>query len=241
MATSSRIMHKLILGGLFYFFENAFFRLFIPYCKKYVEGEIVLVTGAANGIEKLIAKELGHHRATLVLWDINSGTGQDSQRIKIHFLEAPANLVDRILRVNVAAHFWTYKAFLPALLQRNHGHLVCVACHGGLFVCKYIFIHKSAAMSFAESIVLELLFPKKEGIKTAIVNTDILPLLRRPSFLPILDQRHVAKQIVDAIYYRRRCIWVLVPSSATKSLSANEMTVSVIHKLLLSITISKNK
>ncbi|KTF90290.1 hypothetical protein cypCar_00008587 [Cyprinus carpio] len=34
---------------------------------------------------------------------------------------------------------------------------------------------------------------------------------------------------------------VLVPSSATKSLSANEMTVSVIHKLLLSITISKNK
>ncbi|XP_042634272.1 short-chain dehydrogenase/reductase family 16C member 6-like [Cyprinus carpio] len=140
--SSERVLHslwfikdifELILGGLFYFFENAFFRLFIPYCKKYVEGEIVLVTGAANGIEKLIAKELGHHRATLVLWDINSGTGQDSQRIKIHFLEAPANLVDRILRVNVAAHFWTYKAFLPALLQRNHGHLVCVACHGGLF------------------------------------------------------------------------------------------------------------
>uniref|UniRef100_A0A8C1T5W0 Uncharacterized protein n=1 Tax=Cyprinus carpio TaxID=7962 RepID=A0A8C1T5W0_CYPCA len=228
---------ELILGGLFYFFENAFFRLFIPYCKKYVEGEIVLVTGAANGIEKLIAKELGHHRATLVLWDISSGTGQDSQRIKIHFLEAPANLVDRILRVNVAAHFWTYNAFLPALLQRNHGHLVCVACHGGLFAMNGLAVCKSAAMSFAESIVLELLFPKKEGIKTAIVdlcswscrNTDILPL-------------HVAKQIVDAIYYRRRCIcWVLVPSSATKSLSANEMTVSVIHKLLLSITISKNK
>uniref|UniRef100_A0A8C1T662 Uncharacterized protein n=1 Tax=Cyprinus carpio TaxID=7962 RepID=A0A8C1T662_CYPCA len=189
---------KLILGGLFYFFENAFFRLFIPYCKKYVEGEIVLVTGAANGIEKLIAKELGHHRATLVLWDISSGTGE-------------------LMVISKASRYvnsQTYNAFLPALLQRNHGHLVCVACHGGLFAMNGLAVCKSAAMSFAESIVLELLFPKKEGIKTAIVdlcswscrNTDILPLLRRPSFLPILDQRHVAKQIVDAIYYRRRCI-----------------------------------
>uniref|UniRef100_A0A8C2GAV4 Uncharacterized protein n=1 Tax=Cyprinus carpio TaxID=7962 RepID=A0A8C2GAV4_CYPCA len=190
-----------------YFFENAFFRLFIPYCKKYVEGEIVLVTGAANGIEKLIAKELGHHRLTV------------------------------ISKASRYVNSQTYKAFLQALLERNHGHLVCMACHGGLFAMNGLAVCKSAAMSFAESIVLELLFPKKEGIKTAIVdlcswscrNTDILPL-------------HVAKQIVDAIYYRRRCIcWVLVPSSATKSLSANEMTVSVIHKLLLSITISKNK
>ncbi len=92
---------------------------------------------------------------------------------KYTFIEAPDNLVDRTLRVNVAAHFWvrkshsvfssqctfliplflcygnseltvisktsrylhsqTYKAFLPAMMQRNHGHLVCVACHGGLF------------------------------------------------------------------------------------------------------------
>ncbi len=62
---------ELILGVVFYLFE-AFVRLFIPHCKKEVEGEIVLVTGAANGIGKLIAKELGHHGATLVLWDINS-------------------------------------------------------------------------------------------------------------------------------------------------------------------------
>uniref|UniRef100_A0A8C1IAP9 Uncharacterized protein n=1 Tax=Cyprinus carpio TaxID=7962 RepID=A0A8C1IAP9_CYPCA len=191
---------------------------------KYVEGEIVLVTGAANGIEKLIAKELGHHRATLVLWDINSGTGE----------------LTVISKASRYVNSQTYKAFLPALLQRNHGHLVCMACHGGLFAMNGLAVCKSAAMSFAESIVLELLFPKKEVNTVSIRNlirdlcswscrnTDILPL-------------HVAKQIVDAIYYRRRCIWVLVPSSATKSLSANEMTVSVIHKLLLSITISKNK
>jgi len=54
---------ELILGAVFYFFE-AFVRVFIPHCKKDVEGEIVLVTGASNGIGKLIAKELGHYGAT---------------------------------------------------------------------------------------------------------------------------------------------------------------------------------
>jgi len=66
-----KYIFELILGAVFYFFE-AFVRVFIPHCKKDVEGEIVLVTGAANGIGKLIAKELGHYGATLVLWDINS-------------------------------------------------------------------------------------------------------------------------------------------------------------------------
>lgn len=62
---------ELVIGTVFYLFE-AFVRLFIPHPRKDVEGEIALVTGAANGIGKLIAKELGQRGATLVLWDINS-------------------------------------------------------------------------------------------------------------------------------------------------------------------------
>lgn len=46
-------------------------RLFIQPPRKDVEGEIVLVTGAANGIGKLIAKELGRRGAALVLWDVD--------------------------------------------------------------------------------------------------------------------------------------------------------------------------
>ncbi|XP_026146018.1 epidermal retinol dehydrogenase 2 [Carassius auratus] len=258
---------ELMVGAVFYFFE-AFVRLFIPHCKKDVEGEIVLVTGAANGIGKLIAKELGHHGATLVLWDINSDaldrTAKELKQIldvrvyaytcdcsrrsdvyrvaelvkrevgdvsilvnnagmvtgKYSFVEAPDNLVDRTLRVNVAAHFWTYKAFLPAMLQRNHGHLVCVACHGGLFAMNGLADYcasKSAAVSFAESVTLELLVLKKEGIKTTIVcpyliNTKMFRgcQTKRPSFLPILDQRYVAKQIVDAILQEK--MYLLLPS-----------------------------
>lgn len=33
----------------------------------------------------------------------------------------------RTLDVNIAAHFWTVKAFLPAMVQSNSGHLVTIA------------------------------------------------------------------------------------------------------------------
>lgn len=61
---------ELVIGAIFYFFES-FVRLFVQPPPKDVEGEIALVTGAAQGIGKLIAKELGRHGATLVLWDVN--------------------------------------------------------------------------------------------------------------------------------------------------------------------------
>nr|XP_029487304.1 epidermal retinol dehydrogenase 2-like isoform X2 [Oncorhynchus nerka] len=210
---------ELIIGAIFYLFE-ALVRLFIQPPRKDVEGEIVLVTGAANGIGKLIAKELGRRGATLVLWDVDwealDETAKELRQIldirvyayacdcsrrtevykvadmvkrevgdvsilvnnagvvtgKYTFTEAPDNLVDRTLRVNVAAHFWTYKAFLPAMMSRNHGHLVCVACHGGLFAMNGLADYcasKFAAVGFAESIALEMLVLKKEGVKTTIV------------------------------------------------------------------------
>ncbi|XP_057208127.1 LOW QUALITY PROTEIN: epidermal retinol dehydrogenase 2 [Triplophysa rosa] len=259
---------ELILGTVFYVFE-AFVRFFIPHPRKDVEGEIALVTGAANGIGKLIAKELGQHGATLVLWDINSEaldrtakellqaldvrvyayTCDCSRRSEVYrvaelvkkevgdvtilvnnagvvtgkytFTEAPDNLVDRTLRVNVAAHFWTYKAFLPVMIQRNHGHLVCVASHGGLFAMNGLADYcasKSAAVGFAESIALELLVLRKEGVKTTIVcpyliNTTMFAgcQTKRTSFLPILDWRDTAKKIVDAIL--REQMYLLLPSS----------------------------
>ncbi|XP_036406502.1 epidermal retinol dehydrogenase 2 [Megalops cyprinoides] len=259
---------ELIIGATFYFFE-AFVRLLVQPPRKDVEGEIALVTGAAHGIGKMIAQELGRFGATLVLWDVNwdalDKTAKELRRTldvrvyayacdcsrrtevykvaelvkrevgdvsilvnnagvvtgKYAFTEAPDNLVDRTLRVNVAAHFWTYKAFLPAMMSRNHGHLVCVACHGGLFAMNGLADYcasKFAAVGFAESIALELLVLKKEGIKTTIVcpyliNTTMFGgcQTKWPLFLPIMDQSEAAKRIVDAIL--REKMYLLLPSS----------------------------
>ncbi|XP_018592473.1 epidermal retinol dehydrogenase 2 [Scleropages formosus] len=259
---------ELIVGVGFYLFE-AFVRLLVQPAWKDVEGEIVLVTGAAQGLGKLIAEELGHLGATLVLWDVNrealEKTAKElrstldvrvyayacdcSRRTEVYrtaelvkrevgdvsilvnnagvvtgkytFTEAPDNLVDRTLRVNIAAHFWTYKAFLPDMISRNHGHLVCIACHGGLFAMNGLADYcasKFAAIGFAESIALELRVLQKEGIKTTIVcpyliNTTMFQgcQTKWPSFLPVMDKKAAAKRIVDAIL--REKMYLLLPSS----------------------------
>ncbi|MGH0129585.1 UNVERIFIED_CONTAM: hypothetical protein FKN15_012736 [Acipenser sinensis] len=137
---------------------------------------------------------------------------------KYNFTDAPDNLVDRTLRVNAAAHFWTYKAFLPTMMARNHGHLVCIACHGGLFAMNDYCASKFAAVGFAESIALELLVLGKEGVKTTIacpylINTTMFAgcQTKWPSFLPVMDQHDAAEKIVDAIL--REKLYTLLPFS----------------------------
>lgn len=37
------------------------------------------------------------------------------------------------MKVNAMAHFYTYKAFLPGMVKRNHGHLVCISSLAGKY------------------------------------------------------------------------------------------------------------
>ncbi|XP_006760124.1 PREDICTED: estradiol 17-beta-dehydrogenase 11 [Myotis davidii] len=39
--------------------------------------------------------------------------------------------IEKTFEVNVLAHFWTTKAFLPAMMRNNHGHIVTVASAAG--------------------------------------------------------------------------------------------------------------
>ncbi|XP_042185512.1 epidermal retinol dehydrogenase 2-like [Oncorhynchus tshawytscha] len=73
-----------------------------------------------------------------------------------NFMDAPDSLIEKTIEVNTMAHFWTYKAFLPAMTANNHGHLITVSS-------------KFAAIGFAESVALELLATGKDGVKTTIV------------------------------------------------------------------------
>ncbi|XP_014481389.1 PREDICTED: short-chain dehydrogenase/reductase family 16C member 6-like [Dinoponera quadriceps] len=45
------------------------------------------------------------------------------------------NEISRVVDVNFMAHYWTLKAFLPNMIERNHGHVVAIsslaALHGG--------------------------------------------------------------------------------------------------------------
>ncbi|KFQ40111.1 Epidermal retinol dehydrogenase 2, partial [Mesitornis unicolor] len=88
------------------------------------------------------------------------------------FIESPDSLVEKTMEVNTMAHFWTYKAFLPAMIASNHGHLVSIASSAGLTGVNLLSDYcasKFGAVGFAESVDLEMRDLGKSGVKTTIV------------------------------------------------------------------------
>ncbi|KAM6318622.1 epidermal retinol dehydrogenase 2-like [Aegotheles albertisi] len=134
------------------------------------------------------------------------------------FLDAPDSLVEKTMEVNIMAHFWTYKAFLPAMMASNHGHLVSVASSAGLVGVNRLSDYcasKFAAVGFAESVHVEMKDLGKTGVKTTIVcpfiiNTGMFDgcSTKWPSLLPVLTPEYVAEKIITAIR-QDQCILVL--------------------------------
>ncbi|XP_057713996.1 epidermal retinol dehydrogenase 2-like isoform X2 [Corythoichthys intestinalis] len=137
------------------------------------------------------------------------------------FMDAPDSLIEKTMEVNTMAHFWTYKAFLPAMIANNHGHLVSIASSAGLIGVNGLADYcasKFGAVGFAESVGLELLATGKDGIKTTIVcpyfiNTGMFDgcQTKWPRLLPILDPNYVAKKIIHAVLTDE--VFLLLPKS----------------------------
>lgn len=137
------------------------------------------------------------------------------------FIDAPDSLIEKTMEVNTMAHFWTYKAFLPAMIANNHGHLVSIASSAGLIGVNGLADYcasKFAAVGFAESVGLELLATGKDGVKTTIVcpyfiNTGMFDgcQTKWPSVLPILNAEYVTKKIIHAVLTDQ--VYLLLPKS----------------------------
>ncbi|NXR51079.1 RDHE2 dehydrogenase, partial [Hippolais icterina] len=134
------------------------------------------------------------------------------------FLDSPDSLLEKTMDVNTMAHFWTYKAFLPAMVAANHGHLVCISScaglNGGIQISDYC-ASKFAALGFAESIDEEMRALKKTGIKTTIVcpfaiNTGMFDGVKSkwPHVLPVLDPEYVAERITSAVRQNQEMLFL---------------------------------
>ncbi|NXO96600.1 RDHE2 dehydrogenase, partial [Certhia brachydactyla] len=134
------------------------------------------------------------------------------------FLDSPDSLVEKTMEVNTMAHFWTYKAFLPAMIAANHGHLVSIASCAGLCGINQLSDYcasKFAAVGFAESIDMEMRALRKTGVKTTIVcpytiNTGMFDGVKSkwPHVLPILDPEYVAERIVSAVRQNQEMLFI---------------------------------
>ncbi|XP_006204790.1 short-chain dehydrogenase/reductase family 16C member 6-like [Vicugna pacos] len=125
------------------------------------------------------------------------------------FLSTPDDMVERSFLVNALSHVWTYKAFLPAMMKANHGHLVCISSTAGVVGINGLSDYcasKFAAFGFAESLYIELRVLKKSNIKTTIVcpyfiKTEMFHgcTTKYPFLLPILEKEYVAEKVLNAI------------------------------------------
>ncbi|XP_024427999.1 epidermal retinol dehydrogenase 2 [Desmodus rotundus] len=125
------------------------------------------------------------------------------------FLNCPDELIEKSFDVNFKAHLWTYKAFLPAMIANDHGHLVCISSSAGLVGVSGLADYcasKFAAFGFAESVFMELFAQKIKGVKTTIVCPFFIKTgmfegctTGCPTLLPMLEPEYVVRKIVDAI------------------------------------------
>ncbi|CAL9689433.1 unnamed protein product [Knipowitschia caucasica] len=137
------------------------------------------------------------------------------------FMDSPDSLIEKTMEVNTMAHFWTYKAFLPAMIANNHGHLVSIASSAGLLGVNGLADYcasKFAAVGFAESIGLEMLAIGKSGVKTTIVcpyfiNTGMFDgcQTKWPRIMPILDPEYAVRKILEAVLTDQ--VYLLLPRS----------------------------
>ncbi|XP_029456469.1 17-beta-hydroxysteroid dehydrogenase 13-like isoform X2 [Rhinatrema bivittatum] len=123
--------------------------------------------------------------------------------------------VQNTFDVNILAHFWTTRRFLPAMMRKNHGHVVTVASAAGHQGVEFMITYcssKFAAVGFHKALTAELSALGKHGIKTSclcpiFVNTGFV---KNPSsrHLPILKPEAVAKALLDGILTNKKMIFV---------------------------------
>ncbi|KAK3087646.1 hypothetical protein FSP39_008710 [Pinctada imbricata] len=134
------------------------------------------------------------------------------------FLDCPDNMIQKTFDVNTTAHFWTCKAFLPSMIERDHGHIVSIASSAGFIGVNGLADYcasKFGAVGFDESLRMELGMLGKKGVKTTVVcpyyiNTGMFDGVRTkyPWMLPILEPKDTVNRIIDAVRCNQEIIMI---------------------------------
>jgi len=135
----------------------------------------------------------------------NAGIGQCKT-----ILDSTEESIQKIFEVNTISHFWMTREFLPAMVKKNHGHVVTIAS-----MAAYVTIAqnvdysctKASAVAFHEGLASELRARyKAPKVRTTLVNPSwvrtplIQDLIDTPGFTnDIMDLEVVVQAIVDQV------------------------------------------
>lgn len=122
-----------------------------------------------------------------------------------NLMDIPDGKIVKIFEVNVLCHFWTVKAFLPAMLKKNEGHIVSVASMAGLIGAPRMTEYsasKFAARGFMDALRAELKL-SGSAVKTTCVcpgpmDTELFKGFKVP-FIPAMSPNWMAQRIVKAV------------------------------------------
>lgn len=125
-----------------------------------------------------------------------------------NFMECPDELMIKTMEVNTISHFWTLKAFLGDMKEKNHGHVVSitsVAGYGGSPRLVDYCASKFGAVGIAESLSIEL-NTDAPGVKITnvcpwFINTGMFEgtVSCSPILFPMLEPQYVVDQIVGSV------------------------------------------
>jgi len=122
-------------------------------------------------------------------------------------LTTPDEKIIRTFDVNVLAHFWTIKSFMPDMILKQKGHIVNVASmagHSGMSKLVDYCSSKFAAVGLDDALKVEL---KVQGHDDYIKTTVVCPYYIstgmfagvQSKIIPILEPEHVAESAVQGI------------------------------------------
>ncbi|GAB1482653.1 3-ketoacyl-ACP reductase [Treponema sp.] len=171
-----------------------------------IKGYLCDVSNRAQVYER--ATELTADMGPLDILINNAGVVSGSK-----FLETSDEKIEKTMQVNTLSLFWTAKAFLPAMIERDQGHLVTISSAAGIVGVTGLADYsasKFAAFGFDEAIRMEL-----RRIKSAVRTTVVCPFFidtgmfegvqtRFPLLLPIMKQEKAAKRIIKALLKNNR-------------------------------------
>jgi all-trans-retinol dehydrogenase (NAD+) len=128
-------------------------------------------------------------------------------------LETPDEKIEKTMAINVLPLFWTAKAFLPSMIERDSGHIVTISSAAGLIGVTGLADYsasKFAAFGFDESLRMELRRLKSK-VKTTVICSFFIDTgmflgvkTRFPMLLPILKSPKAAGRIVRAVLNNRK-------------------------------------
>ncbi|XP_026321476.1 short-chain dehydrogenase/reductase family 16C member 6 [Hyposmocoma kahamanoa] len=133
-------------------------------------------------------------------------------------LDLTDNAIETTYKVNILSHYWTVRAFLPAMIESGKGHIVTVGSVAGLlgtYRCTDYSATKFATVGFHESLFTELRAHGHNTIHATLVcpyyiNTGMFDGVT-PRLMPMLEPEYVAQTMIDSI--RKNEVNCIMPGS----------------------------